>query len=235
MSNNFNQQHKYLTISSADRLNGTPSKFLVNLPYGINFNYAELINCQIANTFYNITSKNNAYKADEVAYNIPPGCYNFDELINTIVSTGGITSITYNDVSGIVTINVLESLGFDIDNSIGPVLGFTNTYGAAQAVHNSLFPPSLFYSSIYIDISEFSSNQFTSNNSYRTPTFTIPNNANKNFIIFYSQFSQHEQRITSRNNTIIIHSLNITVKNQYGSELQGLSDWSMVLKLNSYC
>lgn len=235
MSNNFNQQHKYLTISSADRVNGTPSKFLVNLPYGINFNYAELINCQIANTFYNITNNNNAYRANSIDYLVPPGCYNFDELINTIVAIGGITSITYNDITGIVTINTPTSLELNINNSIAQILGFTSNYSAETTVHNSSFPPSLFYSSLYIDVTEFNSNQFTSNNRYRTPTFTISNNANKNFVIFYSQYSQHEQRITSRDNTIVIHSLNIIVKDQFGTELQGLSDWSMVLKLNTYC
>ena len=32
--------HKYLTISSADRVNGTPANFQLQLPYGIHFNYA---------------------------------------------------------------------------------------------------------------------------------------------------------------------------------------------------
>jgi len=226
--------YKYLVINSIDRTNGNAASFFVQLPYGIMFSYAELINFRIPNTFYNITSHNNQVVVNSTGYSVAPGCYNLDELFSALLALiPSFQSITYNDISGTTTITTSSSvtLLFPSGNYLNRVLGFPDGYTSTGTSFVSTNPPFLAYYQMYIEIDKMSSNFMTSNNGYRSPTFIIDNNVNKNDMIVFSQNSQYNQTVILQDNQIMLHELNITLKDNFGNVLQQCPEWEMCLKL----
>jgi hypothetical protein len=228
--------HKFLVINSIDRdfQSGSAAQFNLHLPMGIKFSYAELISFRIPNTFYNITLSNNRVNVDDTNYDITPGCYNLDELFSALVNlVPSFQSISYNDITGKVTITATGSITIDFTTGgqLNRVLGFPDNYIATGTSFVSTNPPFLAYYQMYIEVDRLSSNFMTSNNNYRSPTFIIDNNANKNIMIIYTQNSQYEQKIFMQDNQTMLHDLSITLKDNFGQVLQQCPEWNMTLKL----
>lgn len=225
---------RYLTINSVERYQGnSPADFIVKLRHSIKENNVELIECFIPNTFYNITTSNNTLLINNVPSQITPGNYNLDELFQQIVNdVANVTNITFNDITGIITITTGASvtLSFPQDTGgIAHVIGFSKTYSQTGTSFNSSRGPSLTYHNVYVEITELSSNHMTTNDYYHSPTFIITNNTNKNGIIQWFQKSQYHQKVNKRDNKEILNTLTIRLKNQFGEILTNCSEWTMVL------
>lgn len=228
--------HKFLVINSADRdfQSTSAAQFNLHLPMGIKFSYAELISFRIPNTFYNITTLNNRVNVNATNYDLAPGCYNLNELFTALVNlVPTFQSIVYDDIVGKVTITATGSITvtFPAGNYLNRVLGFPDGYTSTGISFVSTNPPFLAYYQMYIEIDRLSSNFMTSNNNYRSPTFIIDNNANKNIMIIYTQNSQYEQKILFQDNQTMLHDLSITLKDNFGQVLQQCPEWQMTLKL----
>jgi len=231
--------YKYLVINSIDRTNGTAASFTLQLPYGIMFSYAELINFRIPNTFYNITTYNNQIgvqvsPSPETVYALTPGCYNLDELFSALVNlVPQFQSITYDDIVGQTTITASTSITIDftVGGYLNRVLGFPDGYFSTGTSFVSTNPPFLAYYQMYIEINMLSSNFMTSNVNYRSPTFIIDNNVNKNDMIVFSQNSQYNQTIILQENQSMMHELSIRLIDNFGHVLQQSPEWEMTLKL----
>jgi len=226
--------YKYLVINSIDRTNGSSASFSLQLPYGIIFSYAELITFRIPNTFYNITSYNNLVGVNNTVYALTPGCYNLDELFSALVNLiPNFQSITYDDIVGKTTIttNTSVTINFTVGGYLNRVLGFPDNYTSTSSSFVSSSPPFLAYYQLYIEIDKLSTNFMTSNLLYRSPTFIIDNNVNKNNMITFSQNSQYDQKVIMQDTQIMLHELNITLKDNFGQVLQQCPEFEMTLKL----
>ena len=234
-----NKPFRYLVINSIDRNNttDTPANFQINLPYGITYNCCELIQFNIANSFYNITTNNNTLILNGTSFSVPPGCYNSDELFTAIGNFEYIESITYNSISAQTVINIVTgpagpgniTLTFPSTGSIHAILGFPHSYNQTGTVFNSINALSLANFNIYMETDLLSSNVMTSN-SYKHPCWVLPNNGNKGDILTFNEMSQYKLFLTSNNANNIIYNLSIYLKDQYGSILQGCSEFTMVLR-----
>ena len=225
--------YKYLVINSIDRISGTPSSFTLQLAYGVMFSFAELISFRIPNTFYNITSNNNSILIGSTMYALTPGCYNLNELFNALVNlVPSFQSIAYDDVVGKTTItaNSSISLSFPV-GYLNRILGFPDNYSSTGTSFISTNPPFLASYQMFIEIDKLSSNFITSNKNYRSPTFVIDNNANKNDMIIYSQNSQYDQQILRQDNQTMLHELNIRLVDAFGQLIQQSPEWTLTLKL----
>ena len=222
----------YLVIDSVDRISGSPSNFSVHLPYTINGIKCELVSLQMPNTYYNITNKNNALTINGSLTYVTPGNYNLIELMNAIPSQiPDILSVSFNTTTNVLNLLTNSiSLAFPTSNSISKVLGFENSYSSTGTSHNSVYPPSLYDLETYIEIPEFSSNFMTTNTNNATPTFVVPNNANKGDVITFNQNTQFNQRALISG--FSLQTITIRVKNQFNDIVQKLGDWTMMLNLS---
>jgi hypothetical protein len=233
MKTDYSTRKKYLTINSVERIHGTPSDFIVQLRHPIRENQIELIECFIPNTFYNITDNNNGININGNTILITPGNYNLDELFEQIVNDiEPISSLTFDDTLSQLTINSSNiTVSFPDVNSIHSVLGFPQNYNVTGTTFISSYGPSLTYYNVYIEINELSSNHMTTNPFYHAPTFIVSNSVNKNSIIPFYQKSQYDQFAMKKDNSQILQNLTIRLKNQFGSVLIGVGEWSMVLSI----
>jgi hypothetical protein len=229
MSNNY----KYICINSTDRISGSPANYKIQLNESIEANYLELYKVQIGNTFYNITSKNNQIAIDTggdnpLIYTITQGNYNLNEFLDQLVTdVTEINNITYNDVSGVLTITLSGNYNLFFPNGslMYLILGFPKDYNTQATTHNSINPPSIFDLEIFLNISGCHGSYSSSGNN-NTGTFIVPNNVNKNSMISYYAHSQYCQRVkyNKKNN----HVLTINWTDQYGDDLIKCSEHTIL-------
>lgn len=233
---NTQKPYKYFVINSIDRIDklGTPSDISVKLPFGTKFNHAQLINFKMANTYFNINDNNNKLVVNNVGYTLTKGNYNLDELFTALVNLVPVfDSISYDDVIAKVTIVTVGAVVVPLNfiSRLNRVLGFPDDYNQTGASFISTNPPYLSHNLLYAEIDKFSTNFTSTNDMYKSPSFLIDNNVNKNDLISYSQNSQYEQLINLQNNDLSFYNLSIKLKDHNGHVLEGCSEWTMLLKL----
>jgi hypothetical protein len=223
---------RYLHINSFDRNIGTPSDFILYLPSSLKCCKAKLIEACMPNSYYNITSSNNQININNSPILINQGSYTLQQLLTQIQSQISlISSISYDDINCRISIIMSAStiISFPSTNSINFVLGFPNNFNQTGTNFLGSFSPSIDQYSIFIEVDELYNNYLTTNNN--NSTFAISNNTNKNGIIFFYQHSQFNQQVNFRVPNQPLQQLSIKVKDVYGKNLIGLTEWTMLLEI----
>ena len=115
------------------------------------------------------------------------------------------------------------------NGSINFVIGFDKNYNSSAITHTSVNPPSLAKHVLYIDIDQLSSNHTSSFINSTSNVFEVPNNVNKNEIIFYNEKTNFRQSVNCKSNSEIIYNLSVKIKDQFNQIVTGLSDFSLIL------
>lgn len=223
---------RYLTINSIDRNSGNPSNFQINIHNGLSYKTCRLVMAQIPNTYYNITDYNNGILINSVLKKLTPGNYNLDEFFQAFINIdSSIQSISYDDTicKIIITCTSSTNISFPTNGSINFVIGFDKNYNSSAITHTSVNPPSLAKHVLYIDIDQLSSNHTSSFINSTSNVFEVPNNVNKNEIIFYNEKTNFRQSVNCKSNSEIIYNLSVKIKDQFNQIVTGLSDFSLIL------
>lgn len=225
--------HHFL-INSCDRddINTIPANCRINLPKLINPICAELSFAQIPNTYYNINTSNNAIGTGVTTYFITPGCYSLTDLLQALATLlNSITpTITYDDITNKISISapLAFTLDFTVPNSLYHKLGFRKIIYEDSTLYTASFGPHVFDNFIFININDIPGGVMTSNKNMYNASFVVPNICNKSEII---QFYAHSQfYLNPRVNTSNLQYLDIKIHDSDGRLLDGLSDWSMMIK-----
>lgn len=226
----MSEHHFY--INSIDRENKsstTPANFKVNLFKEINPCYAELSYALIPNTYYNITTNNNKFGINATTYTIPTGCYNLNDLLSEIVNLAAI-NIVYDDVKNKITIssNVNFLLDLNLNNSVAELLGFLNEVYENQSSYTAEMHPKIYNLALFIE-TNLGAGIITSCDNLKNTTFVIPANVNKSEIIQFYSKTQFSINPKIRQNGI--NFLEIKVRDEKGNIVEGLSDWSFMVKI----
>lgn len=228
-------KRRYLFINSADRTldSISTSDFRIKLPFSIQANKCKLIEASLVNSYFNITNRNNTFILNGSIIQIAPGCYTYSEITN-LLTPSYFTSIYYDGIGCRMILNLpsAQSLTFPQPGSqygsMNGVLGFPINYNQTATSHFGSYPPSIAQDNIFIDIEELSNSYMSSN--FKNSTFCIQNNVNKNSVIFYSENSQYDQSVNECNVDNILNLLTIRVRDQYGDVVQGLPEFTFILK-----
>lgn len=221
-------EHHFL-IESQDREdfnNTNPSNFRVNLHKELHPQCIELSFLQMPNTFYNITLKNNRMWIDDTLFTVIPGVYTLNDLLQALATSTGLT-FAYNDITNQVLIskNVIFAIDFSLPNSINRAIGFKDIFYGGQTSYLSTFGPKIYDCAIFIS-TNLNQGVITTGQ-LKNCTFVIPCNVNKSEIIQFYSKSQFSISPKAKE----IQYLDFKVLNSRGEELQGLSDWSCMIKL----
>lgn len=232
------QNYKYLLINSKDRSYGNNSDFMVNIPFSIPIKTIHLLNAQIPNTFFNITSNNNTILLNNISVSVPPGSYNWTQFQEQFLVTLGFSfeSVTYDTINQVVIMTLKTgsppfNVSFPQNNSIHSVIGFEQSYNVTAFSFTGSYCPSLQENFIFLEVGEFGNNQLVTNNLYRGQTFAIPNTVNQGDYILYNSNTNYDQYINCFNNDKQIFNLTIKMKDYFGKTLQNLGSWSCLLCL----
>jgi hypothetical protein len=233
-------QANHVVISSKDRidpLNMTPQSFTISLQNGItNFDYFQLINVMLPNTYYNITNKigNTALTINNTTYNITEGNYGLSEYVSALnaaisPSIPGF-SMTFNPIICQIQISTtsIVTINFSQNSATALTLGFGQLDLSANLFTADL-PPSLSPLGILINLDCVASTTSLSNlQGLRSSSFMVNDNTNS---LEYVQFYENSQYShTVRSNKSIINTIQINVYDLNGYPLQNLGEWVMVLR-----
>ena len=225
----MDNHHFYIQSEDREDYNNTsPANFRVALSRELNPHCIEVSFCQLPNTFYNITASNNNFLFNNVPQTITPGCYTLSEALTEFASVTGLT-VGYNDITNLITISAGAnfSLNFNVQNSIGKLLGFKTILYSAQNSYTGTFGPKIYHSAVYISLNI--GNGVLTSSGLKNVSFVIPNNVNKSELIQFYARTQFSLAPNVKKNGI--QHFEVRVFDEKGNELQGLSDWSLLIKL----
>ena len=243
--------HDYVFIRSQDRVSGNSVNFRVQLPEQYEgVTGVELIEANIPNSLYNITTNNN-----QVGYNvgagpqtggIQPGAYNTSTLPSAYPFGGGANplQLTFNTTTMRATISSTSGAAFSLLfgtyslGSVASVLGFQNVDLTGSSSYTGInaydfsWPRFLFICSpqlpSFIDCTNPADN----------PTFIVCNRTNSGGFIHFDQKSNYDQAITCSAMKLNFLDISLRVPNNSGvagtnnlADLGGL-EWEMLLKLS---
>lgn len=130
-------------VRSRDRISTeTPSKYTFRLPQGYfkkNIVDMKLVSCNVPNTVYNVTSRNNSFKigfgsspSSYTTITLPLRNYSIDELcimIEGLLKDEGVTGFSMKPVTSLLKIKMTYSEDFKVDftvsNPCNTLLGFS--------------------------------------------------------------------------------------------------------------
>lgn len=227
-----------LQINSADRINGTPSKFTVNVPFQFTSNRFKLIYAAIPNSIYNVSLYNNTITILEgstrVSVTIPVGYYSYPTLYTAManaLTTASTIASTYTVTTSNLLVTITSSGSFRIVYDSSPLLqylGYPRTgTSAAAASQMAALAPALSPSQLYITLSGFSNAVYTTNQRVNA-TFIVPMNASigqYNNLTEVDLFHQHAE--TNKKDML---SVTISVADVNGNIVALMADWSIILK-----
>ena len=233
----------YLLINSADRLSGTPSSFIMNLPNKIsNVVAVKLKEVALNHKVFNISNEYNNSRVSIVEgmhhlinFDIPDGHYTENELCivlqNLLISNsmfGFIYTVTYSPNTYSFTISstggfslnsigITSFLGFDTNNMTP---GFNLSYTSTNVTQFNN------YQYILADFSCFPQNMITSNASIKT-TFKFSN------VESQQEYSGLANQICTMSKTDVQY-FTVNLKNADGSiiNLRG-NDWWCLLEIQT--
>lgn len=221
------ENHFYINSEDREDWNNTnPASFRANLYKQLNPRCIELSFAQIPNTWYNVTLKNNRIWVDDVLYTITPGSYTLNDILQALANSTPLT-FAYNDITNKILISgaAIFEIDFSLPFSMNKLLGFKNIFYSGATSYLGTFGPKLYDTAVFISTNLNQGVVMTS--PLKNCTFVIPVNTNKSEVVqFYSktQFSispkVHE-----------INFLDIRVFDEAGDLLEGMSDWSMMIKI----
>lgn len=235
----------YLFISSRDRQQWntqTPADFTVNLQKQINLKpyvTAELVNVILPNTYNNVTVVNNTFQVNGVTYTIPTGSYDLLTYLSTmqglVTPTIPTFKVQYNTISNNITISATPTFTFNPTISfLYKNLAFMDQTYSGSNSYTSMYAPSIDTPMFQIKMSmlgqtvtgSLSQPQFHS----RGCTFIIPNTVNIGDYVFFDANTQYT--MTTKSWIQILTSINVSLRNMEGMELENVADWQMTLRFS---
>lgn len=224
-----------LFINSSDRedyQNTTPANCRINIQKLVNPHCIELSFAQIPCTFYNINSTNNKFNIDDTIYQVPVGSYGLNDLLQAMAdAVSGFLTVQYNDVTNKITLSASTTftIDFTVANSIYSKIGFLHKPYSGSNSYTATHGPKLYDSAIFINVNEIPAGCVTSNSTVRNASFVVPVNVNMGEII---QFYAHSQfSLQPRVHQANLQHFDIKFYNDQGVQLEGLSDWVLMLKI----
>lgn len=155
-----------LVVDSKDRISGTPNKFVAKF---LNISHVEKIALEkivIPFTWYQITAFNNAIRFNDGTQRdivIPVGVYSPSTLVTAIKTamdgspSSLVFSVQFNDTKKKITISetggpTVFSLQFNIPNSAGPILGYSNNDFTGSASYTASNILNLSYNNSFVNV-----------------------------------------------------------------------------------
>jgi hypothetical protein len=230
----MNSYHS-LFLQSINRTNYTdqPSFCEIDLPKNIHVGKCvELSMALIPNTFYNVNSRNNSIQINSVNQSLLTGNYTLNEFLSSLASLFPVgTIVNYDDQKNLVLISNDTPFTFSLDvpNSMYKLLGFEKKNYPSASDFTGLFGPKLYSTCIFVIIDNFTSCVLTSSENLNNVSFIIPNNVNKGDIIQFYSKTQFSLNPNLKNQDL--KHLTVKFYDENGYLLEGLSDWSLALKL----
>lgn len=228
---------KYLYLNSKDNNFASKDNSNVQLKIDepIDNRTLRLKHFEIANSHYNVTSKNNKLELDSSAVTLTPGSYTLTSLMTHVdtqltASNSHNFTVSYDNDTGYMTISSATgnfTLDFDVTDSCADLLGFgvETTYSGASTYTGSFIPE--LSDSIFIDIERFSSEYLCSDS--KRPTFVISNNQARHDIIYFNEKNDFEQIAYSPSGPSNI--VTVLLKDSFNQQLTNASNWKMILEL----
>ena len=236
----MSEEH-HILLQSIDRINTfeDPANCRISLNKNIrNFKCVGLQSALIPHTFYNITNNNNVFIIDGTPQTATPGNYSLTDIVNSL---NGLMSLiggnaSYNETLNLITLNAPASFTVDFtqNKSMYRLFGFakqlyTSILGDAGYNIVAPFGPKVFTSSIFINMNNIPAGVISSNENVTHSTFMVPCNVNHGDLI---QFYAHSQfYINPKANTSDLNHFDIKFYDDAGFQLQGLSDYTLLLKV----
>ena len=223
-----NHQQQRVLIDSRDRISGSIQEAIYNLDKPISVKYLRLDWIQIFNTFWNVTSMNNAFILDGVTHVIAPGFYTSASLCDAIdLILKGVVDASIGAVYSSSTGACTWTLGTHTftPGSAQHLFGFVQpTTGTFQTLINTSNPLS-----INVLCSEFSGTdvmRFTNRSSLdKHPFFSLPIFAEHNGLNYYQPTIPGVSSCSSRS----LERFTIELTDAQGQALMNLTDYQIHL------
>lgn len=234
-------QYRSLLVHSQDRISGTSTNFVLELPESItNIRQVKLAQANIPNTLYNIiTGTNDIMRwnhAGAFTYTIPAGAYTISNLLSDIQTGMNAADannyvLSYSSTTFKVTFTGTAAFSLTFSGATTPYqeLGFTaaNTSSGTTIISTNAVSLAQPYN-LYITIIELSVDVLTTYNNDK-PTFVVPVNVNAGEIIQYSDAANFEQILHYSAAPRDIYRLNVRLHKRSNTvDLNG-SEWSFML------
>lgn len=219
----------YIYLNSEDRINDSISQAQLKINRKIDCGELELLSCVFPNTYYNIHNENNNIEIDSIIYTITPGAYELGQLL-TELATVTSKSFAYNNITNKITISdgVAFTLNFNINNNIARILGFDAVNYGSSTSFTAIYGPKVYDNFVFLTITNINTGCITSNNV--NISFPIPVIGNKGTISQFYDKTHYSMKYLIKEP---IHVFNIEFRDESNRLLEGLSDFSIVLHLNS--
>lgn len=235
----FNADHVIINSRDMlDPLNMTHQSFTVQLQNPVqNFDYFQLINVMLPNTYYNITNKigNTTLTINGTPYSITPGNYDLSNIIaayNAAISPSipGF-NISFNIIASNLSITSTNpiTINFSQNPATGQLLGFPPIDVTGSNSYQGKFPPSISPLGILINLDCVASTTSISNlQGLRSSSFMINNNSNA---LEYTMFFENTMFTHSvRSNKNIINTISVKLYDLAGNVLENAGPWILVLR-----
>ena len=237
---------KHLLIQSKDRISGTASDFVIQVPPMNRVREVNLVSASVPNTIYNITAINSAIYwnagSGPLSATIAPGAYSVTSL--TIALTTAMIaadaneySVSYNSTTMKIRIGCDISISLtcsNTTNAIWDVIGFLAADRVPAASHTADDVLQLdFPAYLMVGINELASARAVSTSGYRGD-FIIPMTVNSQYLELYNHKSSYD--IDSEYSAgVTLSRLSIRLQNPDGEEISlNGGEWSCLL-LVCYC
>ena len=235
-----------LLIQSKDRLSGTASDFVIQVPAMNRVREVNLVSASVPNTIYNITAANNTIYWDAgsgpLSATIAPGAYSITALTAALVTAmiaadPNEYSVSYNYTTMKISIECDVAIFLtclNTNNAIWDVIGFLYIDRTSAVSHTADDVVRLdFPSYLMVGISELASARAVSTSNYRGD-FIIPMTVNSQYLELYNHKSNYDND-SDYSAGVTLSRLSIRLRNPDGEaiDLNG-AEWSMLLHI-CYC
>ena len=236
--------HKLL-IQSKDRISGTASDFVIQVPPMTRVREVNLVSASVPNTIYNITTNNTIYwdaGSGPLSATIAPGAYSVTAL-TAALTTAMISadaneySVSYNYTTMRITTEcdvAISLICSNTTNAIWDVIGFLAVDRVSAASHTANKVLQLdFPAYLMVGISELASARAVSTSGYRG-NFVVPMTVNSQYLELYNHKSSYDNE-SDYSAGVTLSRLSIRLRNPDGEEISlNGGEWSCLISI-CYC
>jgi hypothetical protein len=226
-------------VESRNRNFGTATDFQIQLRRPLRAKEVALLQANIPNTVYNVSSSNNLIRFNDGSARIAtvaPGIYTAFSLKGAVetafVASGTSLTFTFTYVPSTLKVTIAAtgpfSLSFlDTTNSMANILGFEDSNTASAASHSgtkvvNLITPPLLLTLDFADTNVYCTSEFSG-------TFVIPVNAEGGYLMQFQQ-SDFAQKTEVSQTDIQNFRVRLTTTNNAPVDLNG-SEWNFLLRV----
>ena len=228
---------QYIFLDSSDNVNGDGSHN--NVTFNLNGfkvgSRIELLHMSVPNTFYNVTTSNNAFEVSDPTprtVTIAEGSYSLASLVTAIqTALGGTYSVAYDAITGRITISDGSAfdMDFSVNNSMWETIGFDQnaTYTGATSYTGS-FVPILQANELFVEMDGLGSGYYLSNKYYQFPTFVIPLDQNRDEIVFFNA-NTHYPQVVQCGGCTVLNEIRVRLKGRNNELMKNVGNWNIIL------